>query len=81
MGKRRKVQLAIPIVASTKKTLGESRKPKEALLYPSDRIWRRIESIGTSRSIDRRLQTSIPITALEDGGSIKLSILVGERTS
>ena len=44
----------ILIVASTKGYLESLRKPKDASLYPSDRIWRRSESIGNARSIDCR---------------------------
>ena len=52
---RRKMQSTIPIVASTKiMPQKKKRKPKEASLYPSDRIWRLSESTGNARSIGRR---------------------------
>lgn len=38
MGKQRNMQLAIPIIAGTKKTPEDPRKPKEVLIYPSNRI-------------------------------------------
>ena len=97
MGKRRNVQSTIPIVASTKKTPEESKKAKEATLYPSHRIWRWSEStanvifdnwLRSQSSFDRRTRSksksgssALPQKNLEDHGSIKLSILVGEWTS
>ena len=53
-GQAMDVLLTIPIVVSTKRRLESLRRPKEALLYPSDHIWGRSESINSVRSIDHQ---------------------------
>ena len=95
--KRWNVQSTIPIVASIKKTPGESKKHRsiQAIAYGSDQSWlaTRGQSIIDSGlqsqlSLNRRTRPksksgsrTLPQKTLEDSGSIKLSILGGKRTS
>ena len=74
-GKRPNVQLTIPIVASTKKMPGESKKAKRSIVL-SKRS--HLEAISQS-SLDRRTRPeskngsrALPQKTLEDDGSIKL---------
>ena len=96
-GKRQKVWSTIPIVASLNKTFEESKQAEGALFWPYDCIWGQLvtqarlivnSQLRSQSSCDCRTHSksksgisTLSQKTLKDCGSVKLSILLSERTS